>query len=67
MGMSSLSPPYHLLSIHSESLAARAIEELSLAATDQIRFYVLNGENPELIDTTQSVDSYFDTVQKVRI
>ncbi|CAI2352205.1 unnamed protein product [Caenorhabditis sp. 36 PRJEB53466] len=48
-----------------ESLSARVMENLSLAVTDKIRFYVMNGENPELIDTSQPVESYFDTAQKV--
>ena len=39
--------------------------ELSLNESDKIRFYVMNDETPELIDTSQSIDSYFDTVQKV--
>lgn len=47
------------------SLRERVIGELSLSTTDNIRFYVMNGENYELIDTAQSIDSYFDTVQKV--
>ncbi|EFO85249.1 hypothetical protein CRE_24714 [Caenorhabditis remanei] len=49
------------------SLRERAIMELSLNESDKIRFYVMNDETPELIDTSQSIDSYFDTVQKVLV
>ncbi|PIC33738.1 hypothetical protein B9Z55_013614 [Caenorhabditis nigoni] len=49
------------------TLRDRVIQELNLNEHDSIRFYVMNDENPELIDTTQSIDSYFDTVQKVLV
>ncbi|UMM28022.1 hypothetical protein L5515_011048 [Caenorhabditis briggsae] len=49
------------------TLRDRVIQELNLNESDSIRFYVMNDENPELIDTTQSIDSYFDTVQKVLV
>ncbi|EGT48034.1 hypothetical protein CAEBREN_02253 [Caenorhabditis brenneri] len=49
------------------SLRDRVITELNLEANQNVRFYVLNDDNPELIDTTQSIDSYFDTVQKVLV
>uniref|UniRef100_A0A1I7UNN8 Ubiquitin carboxyl-terminal hydrolase n=1 Tax=Caenorhabditis tropicalis TaxID=1561998 RepID=A0A1I7UNN8_9PELO len=47
------------------SLRERVVAELGLDDNKNIRFYVMNDDNPELIDTSQSIDSYFDTVQKV--
>ncbi|EGT53487.1 hypothetical protein CAEBREN_19011 [Caenorhabditis brenneri] len=49
------------------SLRERVITELNLEANQNVRFYVMSSDNPELIDTTQSIDSYFDTVQKVLV
>ncbi|CAB3405922.1 unnamed protein product [Caenorhabditis bovis] len=52
-----------------QSLRDRAINELNLKSDEKLRFYVMNGKNaePELVDTSQSIDSYFDTVQNVLI
>ncbi|CAD6194203.1 unnamed protein product [Caenorhabditis auriculariae] len=46
-------------------LRRRAMEELSVTEKDKPKFYIMNNEVPELIDTTQEVNSYFDTAQKV--
>ncbi|CAI5446949.1 unnamed protein product [Caenorhabditis angaria] len=49
------------------SLRERVFHELNLKPEVNIKIYVVNGENWELVDTTQSIDSYFDTAQKICI